>query len=55
MIYKVVGVALYLMVLLGIGIVASRRTKNMRDYFAGGKNLGFWAVAFSGDFLIGLT
>lgn len=44
---KIVGVVLYLLVLLGIGVVASRRMKDMRDYFAGGKNMGFWSVAFS--------
>jgi len=47
MVWKVVGVVLYLGVLLGIGIVASRRMKNLRDYFAAGKSLGFWSVAFS--------
>ncbi len=44
---KLIGVVLYLAVLLGIGIVASRRMKDMRDYFAGGKDMGFWSVAFS--------
>ncbi|MFT7521337.1 MAG: sodium/proline symporter [Kiritimatiellia bacterium] len=47
MIWKYVGVAVYLAVLLGIGVVASRRMKNVSDYFAGGKKLGFLAVAFS--------
>jgi sodium/proline symporter len=47
MIFKLVGVLLYLGVLLGIGAAASRRMKNMRDYFAGGKNLGFLGIAFS--------
>lgn len=47
MIWKLVAVAFYAVVLLGIGVVASRRTKNIRDYFAGGKNLGFINVAFS--------
>ena len=47
MIWKIVGVTLYLAVLLGIGVVASRRTKDMRDYYTADKGLGFWAVAFS--------
>ncbi len=47
MIYKTAGVVLYLGVLLVIGVVASRRMKDMRDYYAGGKQLGFWAAAFS--------
>jgi sodium/proline symporter len=44
---KLVGVVLYLGVLLVIGAVASRRMKDMRDYFAGGKDLGFLGIAFS--------
>ena len=47
MIFKFVGVALYLGVLLLLGVLASRRMKDVKDYFAGGKSLGFWAVAFS--------
>jgi len=47
MFWKFAGVALYLIVLLGIGALASRRMKDVKDYFAGGKSLGFWAVAFS--------
>lgn len=47
LVYKVVGVALYLAVLLAIGFVASRRMKSLRDYYAADKGLGFWAVAFS--------
>ena len=45
--YKIVGVALYMAVLLGIGVAASRRMKHLRDYYAADKGLGFWAVAFS--------
>ena len=44
---KLVGDVAYLGILLVIGALASRRMKNVRDYFAGGKNLGFWVVAFS--------
>lgn len=44
---KLAGVLVYLAILLYIGVVASRRMKDVRDYFAGGKNMGFWAVAFS--------
>jgi sodium/proline symporter len=53
---------LYLLVLFIIGIVASKRIKSMSDFYVGGKNIGFWAVAFSaratgesGWLLIGLT
>ncbi|MEZ4234616.1 MAG: sodium/proline symporter [Myxococcota bacterium] len=41
------AVAAYLAVLLVIGAVASRRMKDVTDYFAAGKSLGFWAAAFS--------
>ena len=44
---KIVVVVLYLSVLLGIGAVASRKIKDLRDFFAAGKSLGFWSVAFS--------
>ena len=44
---KLVGVLLYFGVLLAIGAMASRRMKDVRDFYAGGKQLGFWSVAFS--------
>ena len=44
---KFFGIALYLGALLLIGVLASRRMKDLRDYFAAGKDLGFLAVAFS--------
>jgi Na+/proline symporter len=44
---KLIGIVIYLAVLLWIGVVASRRMKDVRDYFAGGKTMGYWAVAFS--------
>ena len=47
MMWKYLGVALYLAVLLALGAVASRRMKDLGDYFAAGKKLNFWAVAFS--------
>jgi sodium/proline symporter len=45
--YTFIGVAIYLAILVAIGVVASRKMKDIRDYFAAGKNLGFLAVAFS--------
>lgn len=47
MVWKFVGVGIYLAVLLIIGALASRRMKSVEDYYAAGKSLGFWAVAFS--------
>lgn len=59
---KFIGVVIYLVILLVIGAVASRRMKNLRDYYAGGKQFGFWAAAFSSRatgesawLLVGLT
>ncbi len=59
---KLIGIVLYLGVLLLIGALASRRMKDLRDYYAGGKRFGFWAAAFSSRatgesawLLIGLT
>lgn len=62
MVIKFVIVFVYMLGLLGLGIVASRRVTDTRDYFAAGKDLGFWATAFSARatgesawLLIGLT
>ncbi|MEX1364736.1 MAG: sodium/proline symporter [Nannocystaceae bacterium] len=46
-IIKLLGIVAYLAVLLYIGMLASRRMNDVRDYYAGGKNMGFWSVAFS--------
>lgn len=45
--WKLLAVALYAGVLLTIGYLASKRMKDIRDYFASGKRLGFINVAFS--------
>jgi len=45
--WKIGGVAVYLAVLLGLGVVASRRMKGLEDYFAASKGVGYWAAAFS--------
>ncbi len=37
----------YFAILLGIGVVASRRVHDLSDYYVGGKKLGYWVVAFS--------
>lgn len=62
MITKIIALTIYVGILFLIGIVASRRIKSMSDFYVGGKNIGFWAVAFSaratgesGWILIGLT
>ena len=44
---KIAAVAMYCSVLLVIGWLASKKMRDIRDYFAGGKRLGFINVAFS--------
>ncbi len=44
---RIIGIALYGAILIAIGVVASRRMKDLRDYYAAGKKLSFWSVAFS--------
>jgi sodium/proline symporter len=62
MLTKIIVLSLYVLILLMIGVYASRRIKNISDFYVGGKKIGFWAVAFSaratgesGWLLIGLT
>jgi sodium/proline symporter len=59
---KLLAIAIYAAILIAIGYLASKRMHNIRDYFASGKNLGFFNVAFSARatgesawLLIGLT
>ncbi len=44
---KLVAVLLYLTALILIGVLAARRTHDLRDYVVGGKRQRFWAIAFS--------
>lgn len=62
MITKIIALSIYVAILFLIGWFASRRIKSMSDFYVGGKNIGFWAVAFSaratgesGWLLIGVT
>jgi len=41
------GIIVYLLILIVIGVAASRRMHDARDFFAAGKRLGFLSVAFS--------
>jgi len=47
MIYNYLILIVYLGILFLLGIIASRRIKNIEDYYVGGKNLNYWVVAFS--------
>jgi len=62
MITKYIVLAVYFIILMGIGIFASKRITDIRDYYVGGKKLGYWIVALSaratgesGWLLIGVT
>jgi len=41
------AVLIYVAVLLGIGVAASRRSRSLEDFFAGGRRMGALSVAFS--------
>ena len=47
MITKYIILFLYFAILFIIGYYSSRKVKSMKDYFVGGKKIGYWAVAFS--------
>ncbi len=62
MILKFVVLAIYFLILLGIGFFASKRVSNITDYYVGGKKLNYWIAALSarstgesGWLLIGVT
>ncbi len=44
---KLLAIGIYVAILLFIGYAASKRMHDIRDYFASGKRLGFFNVAFS--------
>lgn len=46
-IYTVVAFVLYALIILAIGIWSFKRSKNMSDYFLGGRKLGSWTTAIS--------
>ena len=59
---KLIILAVYFSILLGIGFFASKRITNISDYYVGGKKLGYWIAALSarstgesGWLLIGVT
>ena len=47
MLIKYIILALYFGILFGIGLLASKKIAGAKDYFVGGKKLGYWVVAFS--------
>ena len=47
MIVKIVVIALYALMIIGVGLYGMRKTKSFSDYFLGGGNIGPWMTAFS--------
>ncbi|HIA11157.1 MAG TPA: sodium/proline symporter [Flavobacteriales bacterium] len=44
---NVIVLLFYFGILLAIGVFASRKVKGLADFYVGGKDLGYWVVAFS--------
>jgi len=62
MLTKFIVLGIYFAILFLIGVMASKRVKGLSDFYVGGKNIGYWAAAFSaratgesGWLLLGLT
>ncbi|HOY39361.1 MAG TPA: sodium:solute symporter, partial [Bacteroidales bacterium] len=47
MIVKIVVLALYVIMIIAVGIFGLRKTKSFNDFFLGGGNVGPWMSAFS--------
>jgi sodium/proline symporter len=47
MLTKYLILAFYFLILLLIGFISSKEVKDIKDYYVGGKKLGYWVVAFS--------
>ncbi len=43
----IVIVGIYLLILIGIGIIASRKIKNCEDFICAGHSRGFWLFTIS--------
>ena len=46
-IFTLIAFILYFAIMLGIGVISYKRSKNMSDYFLGGRQLGTWSTAIS--------
>ncbi len=46
-IFTLIAFILYFAIMLGIGFISFKRSKNMSDYFLGGRQLGTWSTAIS--------
>lgn len=45
--WVILAFVMYMMIMLGIGIVTAKKNKSSDDYFLGGRNLGGWVTALS--------
>ena len=45
--YTLVGFIIYLIIVLGVGIITSKANKSHKDFFLGGRKMNPWVVAFS--------
>lgn len=45
--YTILFVALYVALMLGVGVWGSRKTKTLGDFFLGGRSFGSWVTAFA--------
>ncbi|MGN0669076.1 MAG: sodium:proline symporter, partial [Oscillospiraceae bacterium] len=46
-VYTVIAFVAYALLILAIGIMSFRKSKNMSDFFIGGRQLGSWTTAIS--------
>lgn len=46
-VWIIVAFALYLSIMIGIGVAFSKKSQNMSDYFLGGRQMGSWLTALS--------
>ncbi|MCK5028508.1 MAG: hypothetical protein KAR57_02660 [Bacteroidales bacterium] len=47
MVVKIIVLAAYALMIIGVGILGMRKTKSFSDFFLGGGNVGPWMTAFS--------
>lgn len=45
--WVILAFVMYMMIMLGIGIITAKKNKSSDDYFLGGRNLGGWVTALS--------
>ncbi|HCD69647.1 MAG TPA: sodium:proline symporter, partial [Ruminococcaceae bacterium] len=46
-VYTIVAFVAYALVILGIGVYSFNKSKNVSDFFLGGRQLGSWTTAIS--------